>query len=42
MEFDLKLVHMAQYELILIQDEAIWLRIISEPPPDPFQGYKRS
>ena len=30
MEFDLKWVHMARYALILKQDEAIWLRIISE------------
>ena len=28
MEFDLKWVHMARYELILRQDGAIWLRII--------------
>ena len=28
MEFDLKWVHMARYELILKQDGAIWLRII--------------
>ena len=31
MEFDLKWVHMARYELILRLDGAIWLRIISEP-----------
>ena len=30
-EFDLKWVHMARYELILEQDGAIWLRIISKP-----------
>ena len=35
MEFDLKWVHVARYELILRQDEAIWLRIISEPLPTP-------
>ena len=29
MEFVLKWVHMTRYELILIQDEAVWLRIIS-------------
>ena len=33
MEFDLKWVHMARYELILRQDGAIWLRIISKPLP---------
>ena len=31
MEFDLKWVHMARYGLILRQDGAIWLRIISKP-----------
>ena len=31
MEFDLKWVHMARYELILKQDGAIWLRIILKP-----------
>ena len=31
MEIGLKWVHMAQYELILKQDGAIWLRIISKP-----------
>ena len=30
-EFDLKWVHMARYELILRLDEAQWLRIISQP-----------
>ena len=31
MEFGLKWVHMARYELILRQDGAIWLRIILKP-----------
>ena len=31
MEFDLKWVHMARYELILKLDEALWLRIILKP-----------
>ena len=31
MEFELKWVHMARYELILKQDGAIWLRIILKP-----------
>ena len=31
MEFDLKWVHMAGYELILKLDGALWLRIISKP-----------
>ena len=31
MDIGLKWVHMARYELILKQDEAIWLRIISKP-----------
>ena len=35
MEFDLKWIHMAPYELILRQEEAILLRIISEPLPTP-------
>ena len=30
-EFDLKWVHMARYGLILRQDGAMWLRIISKP-----------
>ena len=30
-EFDLKLVHMARYGLILKLDGALWLRIISKP-----------
>ena len=32
-EFDLKCIHMAQYALILKQEEAIWLRIICKPLP---------
>ena len=43
MEFDLKWVHMARYELILKLDGAIWLRIIFRtlliPPP---KGCERS
>ena len=31
MEFGLKWVHMAQYELILRLDGALWLRIILKP-----------
>ena len=31
MEFDLKWVHMARYELILRLDGALWLRIILKP-----------
>ena len=31
MEFDLKWVHMARYELILRLDGALWLTIISAP-----------
>ena len=34
-EFDMKWVHMARYGLILKQDGAIWLRIISKPLPTP-------
>ena len=30
MEFDLKWVHVARYELILKVDGALWLRIISK------------
>ena len=41
MEFNLKWVHMAQYELILRLDGAPWLRIISKPP-DPKRGYKNT
>ena len=40
-ELDLKWVHMARYGLILKQDGAIWLRIISEPLPTQ-KGYARS
>ena len=32
MEFGLKWIHMAQYELIFRLDEALYLRIISGPP----------
>ena len=38
MEFYLKWVHMARYELILKQDGAIWHRIISKPLPTPKKG----
>ena len=31
MEFGLKWIHMARYELILKLDGALWLRIISKP-----------
>ena len=31
MEFDLKWVHVARYELILKLDGALWLTIISKP-----------
>ena len=34
-EFDLKWVHMARYELILRLDGALWLAIISEAPLTP-------
>ena len=34
-EFDLKWVHMARYELILRLDRAQWLRIISKTPLTP-------
>ena len=40
MEF-VKCVHMARYELILKQDGAIWLRIISGPLLTPQRGYAR-
>ena len=35
MEFDLKWIHMARYELILRLDGALWLTIISEAPLTP-------
>ncbi len=35
MEFDLKWVHMAQYELILRLDGALWLTIVSKTPLTP-------
>ena len=41
MEFDLKWVHMAQYELILRLEGAIWLTIISKTPPGPRKAMQR-
>ena len=38
MEFDLKWVHMARYELILKLDGALWLRIILKPLRTPNKG----
>ena len=35
MEFGMKWVHMARYELILRLDGALWLTIISKPPLTP-------
>ena len=35
MEFDLKWIHMARYELILRLDGALWLTIISKTPLTP-------
>ena len=35
MNLDLNWVHVARYELILRQDGAVWLRIISGPSHDP-------
>ena len=40
MEFGLKWVHMARYELILRLDGALWLTIISKTPLDPKKGHK--
>ena len=42
-EFDLKWVHMARYELILRQDGAMWLRIIFKPLTTPQRviGHRR-
>ena len=40
MEFDLEWVHMAQYELILKLDGALWLRIILKPLLDPKRAMK--
>ena len=40
MKNHLKWVHMARYDLILKQDGAIWLRIISELLPAPQKVYK--
>ena len=39
MEFGLKWVHMARYELILRLDGALWLRIILKPFLTPKWGY---
>ena len=44
MEFGLKWVHMAQYELILRLDGALWLTIISKTPMTPrkaMEGQKK-
>ena len=38
MEFDLKWVHLARYELILRLDGALWLRIIFKPLLDTKKG----
>ena len=40
MEFDLKWVQMARYELILRQDGALWLRIILKPLLTPKRAIK--
>ena len=40
MEFGLKWVHMARYELILRLDGALWLRIIYKPLPTPERHIK--
>ena len=40
MEFDLKWVHMARYELILKLDGALWLTIISKSPLSPGKAIK--
>ena len=40
MEFYLKWVHMARYELILRLDGALWLRIISGPLLDTKTAHK--
>ena len=40
MEFDLKWVHMAWYELILRLDGALWLRIIFKPLLTPHKAIK--
>ena len=40
MEFDLKWVRMAQYELILKLDGALWLRVISKPLLTPQRAIK--
>ena len=41
MEVDLKWAHMAQYELILRLDGALWLAIFCNPP-DPKKGHERT
>ena len=38
MEFDVKWVHMARYELILRLEGALWLRIIFKPLLTPPKG----
>ena len=40
MQFALKWVHMAQHELILRLEGALWLRIISNPPCAKYDPYK--
>ena len=40
MEFDLKWVHMARYDLILRLDGALWLSIISKPLITPKMAMK--
>ena len=40
MEFDLKWVYVARYELILRLEGALWLRIILKPILTPQKGYK--
>ena len=42
MEFGLKWVHMARYELILKLDGALWLTIISKKNHDPKKGHGRT
>ena len=41
MEFGLKWVHMARYELILRLDGALWLPIIFKPLLTPKRRYKK-
>ena len=40
MEIDLKWVHMARYELILVLDGALWLTIIFKPLLTPKRAIK--